>query len=58
MATNSPLLRVFDPETMACTAALAGHAGAILTLDTAVGPSGEALVLTGGAETTPCGSGT
>jgi len=52
VATNSPLLRVFDPETMACTAALAGHAGAILTLDTAVGPSGEALVLTGSRDHT------
>jgi len=52
VATNSPLLRVFDPDTMACTAALAGHAGAILTLDTAVGPSGEALVITGSRDHT------
>ena len=52
VATNSPLLRVFDPDTMACTAALAGHAGAILTLDTAVGPNGEALVLTGSRDHT------
>ena len=52
VATNSPLPRVFDPDTMACTAALAGHAGAILTLDTAVGPSGEALVLTGSRDHT------
>ena len=52
VATNSPLLRVFDPDTMACTAALTGHAGAILTLDTAVGPSGEALVITGSRDHT------
>ena len=52
VATNSPLLRVFDPNTMACTAVLAGHAGAILALDTVVGPSGEALVLTGSRDHT------
>ena len=52
VATNSPLLRVFDPNTMACTAALAGHAGAILALDTVIGPSGEALVLTGSRDHT------
>ena len=55
VATNSPC-SMFDPETMACTAALAGHAGAILALDTAVA-GGEALV-SREAETTPCGSGT
>jgi U3 small nucleolar RNA-associated protein 13 len=32
VATNSALLRVFDPSTMACTAALGGHTGAILSL--------------------------
>ena len=44
VATNSPLLRVFDPTTMACTAALGGHSGAILSLDAAAGPDGESLV--------------
>ena len=44
VATNSSLLRVFDPSTMSCTAALAGHSGAILSLDVAVGPNGESLV--------------
>ena len=35
VATNSSLLRVFDPSTMSCTAALTGHSGAILSLDVA-----------------------
>ena len=52
VATNSPLLRVFDPETMACTAAFTGHSGAILTLDAATGPNGEALVITGSRDHT------
>tara|TARA_B110000977_G_scaffold195181_1_gene273123 strand:- start:2997 stop:6245 length:3249 start_codon:yes stop_codon:yes gene_type:complete len=52
VATNSPLLRVFDPNTMACTVALTGHAGAILTLDAARGPCGEALVITGSRDHT------
>ena len=52
VATNSPLLRVFDPTTMACTAALGGHSGAILSLDAATGPDGESLVLTGSRDHT------
>ena len=52
VATNSSLLRVFDPSTMSCTAALTGHSGAILSLDVAVGPNGESLVLTGSRDHT------
>jgi len=52
VATNSALLRVFDPSTMACTAALSGHSGAILSLDAATGPKGEALVMTGSRDHT------
>ena len=52
VATNSSLLRVFDPTTMSCTAALTGHSGAILSLDVAVGPNGESLVLTGSRDHT------
>jgi U3 small nucleolar RNA-associated protein 13 len=52
VATNSALLRVFDPSTMACTAALPGHAGAILSLDASVGPNGECLVITGSRDHT------
>ena len=52
VATNSALLRVFDPSTMACAAALSGHSGAILCLDAAVGPNGEALVMTGSRDHT------
>ncbi len=38
---------MFDANPMACTGALTGDAGAILTLGAARGPCGEALVITG-----------
>jgi hypothetical protein len=33
LATNSPILRLFDAQTLSCAATLAGHTDAVLALD-------------------------
>ena len=58
LATNSPILRLFNTATLSCTATLAGHSDTVLALDATHAPGAAARASRGtlGVEETACGA--
>ena len=54
LATNSPLVRIFNADGLSCEATLTGHHDTVLAMDAAALPGGASLLASGAKDNTVC----